>query len=151
LGEWRVTPVLIVRDVASSLTYCRDRLRFQVIGTFGDSGGKAFRSCFKTLKADPRRARTTATGPWPGMHLPSFATFVRCMPNSWKGREDPYCSTCHLLRTHRDRSRRSRRPRHLPQWAARTTGCGLAGVGRPVSGPAAHKRSALRFRSRGRA
>lgn len=42
LDEWRVSPVLIVRDVASSLAYYRDFLLFQVVGVLGDPPEMAF-------------------------------------------------------------------------------------------------------------
>lgn len=42
MDDWRVAPVLVVRDVSASSAYYRDALGFQVIGTFGDPVEMAF-------------------------------------------------------------------------------------------------------------
>jgi len=42
LDDWRVTPVLIVRDAADSLAYYRDCLQFDVIGKLGSPAEMAF-------------------------------------------------------------------------------------------------------------
>ena len=42
MTDWRVAPVFIVRNLAASIPYYRDRLKFQVIGTFGTPLEMAF-------------------------------------------------------------------------------------------------------------
>jgi len=42
LDEWRISPVLIVRDVAASLAYYRDCLSFRIVGAFGQPPEMAF-------------------------------------------------------------------------------------------------------------
>lgn len=39
---WRVAPVLVVRDVSASIVYWRDRMGFEVTGTFKDPPVMAF-------------------------------------------------------------------------------------------------------------
>lgn len=39
---WRVAPVLVVRDVSASIGYWRDRMGFEVTGTFKDPPVMAF-------------------------------------------------------------------------------------------------------------
>ena len=42
MADWQVAPVLVVRDLASSLSYYRDQLGFEVVGTFGEPLEMAF-------------------------------------------------------------------------------------------------------------
>jgi hypothetical protein len=39
---WRIAPVLIIQSVERSVCYCRDKLGFQIIGTFGSPLEMAF-------------------------------------------------------------------------------------------------------------
>ncbi len=42
MADWRVAPVLVVRDVKVSVAYYRDQLGFEVVGSFGDPLEMAF-------------------------------------------------------------------------------------------------------------
>lgn len=42
MDEWRVAPIFVVRDVAKSVAYYRDRLGFDLVGTFGSPMEMAF-------------------------------------------------------------------------------------------------------------
>ena len=42
MSDWRIAPVLVVRDVESSVAYYCDRLGFDVVGTFGEPLEMAF-------------------------------------------------------------------------------------------------------------
>lgn len=42
MSDWRVAPVLVVENVAASVSYYRDQLGFEVVGTFGDPLEMAF-------------------------------------------------------------------------------------------------------------
>lgn len=40
--RWRVAPVLVVRDVSASIAYWRDKMGFELVGTFRDPPVMAF-------------------------------------------------------------------------------------------------------------
>lgn len=42
MTNWRIAPVLVVSDLEASIRYYRDRLKFNVIGTFGSPVEMAF-------------------------------------------------------------------------------------------------------------
>jgi len=42
VADWRVAPVFVVSDVSRSVTYYRDQLGFEVLGTFGNPIEMAF-------------------------------------------------------------------------------------------------------------
>jgi len=42
MSDWRVAPVLVVENVTASVSYYRDQLGFEVVGTFGDPLEMAF-------------------------------------------------------------------------------------------------------------
>jgi catechol 2,3-dioxygenase-like lactoylglutathione lyase family enzyme len=42
MADWRIAPVLVVSEIESSVRYYRDRLKFQIIGSFGSPMEMAF-------------------------------------------------------------------------------------------------------------